>query len=214
MTTDDRDRGSTDDALIRYLGGETHVELSTEDRAEIDALNALLADPTLWAEPPADLEDRIVASIVAEAALTAPPPVSEGTVPKGAVDLAAARTRRADRESRAAQERSRWRRPGFLVTSAAAVAAVALGTVLLIRVLIPQPSFDAALSGTDLSPGASGSVTMTRTDSGWDIHLEATGLPRLDNGQYYQAWLKNAAGVLVPIGSFNEPADAAGRHRS
>ena len=29
-------------------------------------------------------------------------------------------------------------------------------------------------------------------------------LPRLDRGRFYQAWLRNGAGVLVPIGSFNE----------
>ena len=45
---------------------------------------------------------------------------------------------------------------------------------------------------------------MLKTDSGWQIQLDASGLPRLDGGQFYQAWLRNAAGVLVPIGSFNE----------
>ena len=37
--------------------------------------------------------------------------------------------------------------------------------------------------------------------------INATGLPRRDNGAYYEAWLKNAAGVLVPIGTFNQPAE-------
>ena len=41
-------------------------------------------------------------------------------------------------------------------------------------------------------------------DSGWRIELSAAGLPRLANGRYYQAWLKNAAGVLVPVGTFND----------
>jgi hypothetical protein len=67
--------------------------------------------------------------------------------------------------------------------------------------------FAAALHGTELAPTASGSVTMTQTSSGWRIHLKATGLPRLDGGRYYQGWLKDAAGTLVPIGTFNEPAD-------
>jgi hypothetical protein len=31
-----------------------------------------------------------------------------------------------------------------------------------------------------------------------------TGLPHLANGRYYQAWLKNAAGILVPVGTFND----------
>ena len=29
-------------------------------------------------------------------------------------------------------------------------------------------------------------------------------MPRLDDGRFYEAWLKNAGGVLVPIGTFNE----------
>jgi hypothetical protein len=52
-----------------------------------------------------------------------------------------------------------------------------------------------------------GDATLTKTTSGWRIELDATGLPRLDDGRFYQAWLKNAAGVLVPIGSFNEGTD-------
>ena len=45
---------------------------------------------------------------------------------------------------------------------------------------------------------------MTKTESGWRIELSATGLPHLANGRYYQAWLKNSAGVLVPVGTFND----------
>jgi hypothetical protein len=29
-------------------------------------------------------------------------------------------------------------------------------------------------------------------------------LPRCDGGRFYEAWLKNAAGVLVPVGTFND----------
>ena len=50
----------------------------------------------------------------------------------------------------------------------------------------------------------SGNATLTKTESGWRITLSATGLPHLANGRYYQAWLKNAAGILVPIGTFND----------
>ncbi len=93
------------------------------------------------------------------------------------------------------------------MAAAATVAALAVGTVLILRALLPQPQFEAALTPTDLAPGATGTATMTRTDSGWNIHLDATGLPRLDGGQFYEAWLRNADNVLVPIGSFNEGAD-------
>ena len=43
-----------------------------------------------------------------------------------------------------------------------------------------------------------------RQSSGWRIELDATGLPRLAGGRFYEAWLRNSAGVLVPIGTFNE----------
>ena len=64
--------------------------------------------------------------------------------------------------------------------------------------------FRAALAPTELVPGASGDATLTKTSSGWRIRLHATGLPRLDGGRFYEAWLRNPAGVLVPIGTFNE----------
>lgn len=33
--------------------------------------------------------------------------------------------------------------------------------------------------------------------------LRARGLPQRQNGLFYQGWLKNAAGDLVPVGTFN-----------
>jgi hypothetical protein len=64
--------------------------------------------------------------------------------------------------------------------------------------------FHVALASTRLAPGAGGDATLTKTTSGWQIELDATGLPRLDSGRFYEAWLRNAGGVLVPIGTFNE----------
>jgi hypothetical protein len=64
--------------------------------------------------------------------------------------------------------------------------------------------FQAALAPTALAPGARGEATLTQTSSGWRIKLDASGLPRLGGGRFYEAWLRNAAGVLVPIGTFNE----------
>ena len=48
---------------------------------------------------------------------------------------------------------------------------------------------------------------VTRTPSGWRIHLQATGLPRLEGTRFYEAWLRNSTGVLVPIGTFNDGRD-------
>ena len=57
---------------------------------------------------------------------------------------------------------------------------------------------------TDLVPGARGDATLTKASSGWRVELDATGLPRRAGGRFYEAWLRNAAGALVPIGTFNE----------
>ena len=65
-------------------------------------------------------------------------------------------------------------------------------------------SFQAALAATNLAPGASGEATLTKMPSGWRIELDATGLPRRDGGRFYEAWLRNPAGVLVPVGTFND----------
>ncbi len=87
--------------------------------------------------------------------------------------------------------------------AAVAVAAVVVG-IAVSRSGTPAQQFSAALGPTDLAPQASGDATLTKTSSGWRIELDAAGLPRLDAGRFYEAWLKNAAGVLVPIGTFNE----------
>jgi hypothetical protein len=108
-----------------------------------------------------------------------------------------------------AQERARARRArsrGRFVVAGAAVAAVivvAAGIALRGGSSSGQ-QFHAALGATPLSPGAGGSATLTKTTSGWRIDLDATGLRRLDEGRFYEAWLKNAVGTLVPIGTFNE----------
>ena len=107
-----------------------------------------------------------------------------------------------------ARRRSRHRRPPRLVlagaaTTAALVAVVAL-TVIVLGSGSSAESFHAALAPTDLAPGATGEATLTKTTSGWRIELDATGLPRLDAGRFYEGWLRDAAGVLVPVGTFNE----------
>ena len=63
--------------------------------------------------------------------------------------------------------------------------------------------FQASLAATNLAPGAGGNATLTKSSSGWRIDLNATGLPRLDSGRFYEAWLRNSGGVLVPVGTFN-----------
>jgi hypothetical protein len=111
-----------------------------------------------------------------------------------------------------AQQSSRAaRRPRRLaVAGAAAAAALVVAVGVGVAVLGSGSSTEtlhAALGATDLAPDAGGTATLTKTSSGWRIVLHATGLPRLDGGRFYQAWLRNASGALVPVGTFNEGVD-------
>jgi len=102
----------------------------------------------------------------------------------------------------------RRRRIRFAVAGAAAAVLLAVGVTVGVYVNREQPvEFVASLSGTELAPDAAGNVTLTKTPSGWDIRLHATGLPRRADGEFYEAWLKNDAGLLVPIGTFNDGRD-------
>ncbi len=96
------------------------------------------------------------------------------------------------------------RRLAFGGVALAAVAAAAVAVVLVRGSGSPGPRFQAALGPTQLVPAARGEATLTKTSSGWRIHLHATGLPRRSGDRFYEAWLKSSTGVLVPIGTFNE----------
>jgi hypothetical protein len=94
-------------------------------------------------------------------------------------------------------------RPVLVGAAAAAVLAVAAGLGVFSSGSSAE-RFHAALAPTGLLPRATGEATLTKTSSGWRIEVDATGLPRLAGGRFYEAWLRNSAGVLVPIGTFNE----------
>jgi Anti-sigma-K factor rskA len=185
---------TSDDDRILYLSGEAVDALSPQERAELDELRGLLATPATWEEPDAALEDRIVSAIADEARRARP------------VESAPA----APAEPEAQRRRGfRWpfRRPALAFAGGLATAAAAIVVAIVLAVGNSSPAplqFAMVVSGTSLAPGARGSATLTKMASGWEIQLSATGLPHLANGRYYQAWLKNAAGILVPVGTFND----------
>ncbi len=93
------------------------------------------------------------------------------------------------------------------LTAATAVAVLAAGGLVIATRGGDVDGAEFSLGPTEILPTANGHGTATRTDSGWRIELDAEGLPRLDDGRFYQAWLKSDDDVLVPIGSFNEAED-------
>jgi anti-sigma-K factor RskA len=187
-----------DDDRVAYLAGEEGFDIDELSRADLDDLKALLADDALWAEPPAGLEDDVVAAIAAEAARR---PVR----PDGPTPAATPPDRVPARPAVTSLAARRVRRMRVAIGAAAAVVAIAAAGIVVTR--------GGSSSGTDVAleadsiPGASGSANLRRTDSGWRIELDASGLPRRDGGEFYEAWLRNPGGVLVSIGTFNEGAD-------
>jgi hypothetical protein len=187
----------SDDERIAYLAGEPVESLSDADQADLDGLRSMLSSAAMWDEPDPGLEDRIVSTIADAAAQRAPSSPAAAPSPT--------------RPSPARPSRSRFgaffRRPVIAFGSLAAVSAVI--AVMLVVSLggnsgPAQLRFAMVVHGTPLAPGAHGDATLTKTASGWRIELSATGLPHLQNGRYYQAWLKNTAGILVPVGTFND----------
>ena len=176
-----------------------------EDRAQEVVELAALADGSLEPERRDALEARVAASseladrlAEQQRAVALTQSVAEGV---GAPAALRARVE-AQRRSRRGRATPRLVLAGA-ATTAALVAAVAVAVSLLGSGTSAE-TFHAALAPTKLAPGVTGDATLTKTTSGWRIELDATGLPRLDAGRFYEAWLRDDAGVLVPVGTFNE----------
>jgi hypothetical protein len=165
---------------------------------------AALADGTLAPELRPALEARVAASpALAERLAAQQRAVALARRAAGEVEAPAALRARIDAQRRARRVR-RPRRLVLVSVASTAVLAVAIG--LAVRGSGTSGArFRAALGSTALTPGASGQATLTKTSSGWLVRLDASGLPRLAGGRFYEAWMRNDAGVLVPIGTFNEP---------
>jgi hypothetical protein len=171
---------SFDDERTEYLAGGDAGGLDPAELAELDDLRALLADPATWAEPDPGLEDRVVAVVTVEARAR----------PAGGTEGAGGRRRLRTR-----------------ILAAGAGLAVAAAVVVGLLVVGSDPEqrgVELALEGTELRPGAAGAVTVRSGRTGLRLDLDATGLPRRDDGRFYQAWLGNGAGDLVSVGTFHE----------
>jgi hypothetical protein len=146
------------------------------DAAE-EALARLLADPAVWVDAPPSLEAEVVDVIRA----------------------------RAGANQRAPSRPARRRRAYGIATAAAAaiVVAVTLSATVAARVEGPRRDFAAQLTGTERAPNARASAAITKNRGGFTVVLDARGITHLPPGEFYQAWLSNEAGTLVPIGTFS-----------
>ena len=181
------------------MRGRREDEADGEEIAEL----AALADGSLASERRAELEARVAASSELTNRLVEQQRAIALT--RSAVDgVEAPAALRARIEAQRRVRRVRVPRRLVLI-GAPAIAALAVGIgVVVFGSGTSSERFHAALAATELVPGAKGEATLTKTSSGWRIELDATGLPRLAGARFYEAWLRSPAGVLVPIGTFNE----------
>jgi len=162
------------------------------DEAEL----AALADGSLAPERRAALEARVEASPeLAERLAEQRRAVALAQAAAAEIEAPAGLRARVE-----AQRRGRRAPVGRRLVAIGATAAVALTAAL--GVTLFRSSGSGEYLHVSLAP--TGEATLTKTPSGWRIELRARGLPRLANGRFYEAWLRNSAGTLVPIGTFND----------
>ncbi len=164
---------------------------------------AALADGSLAPERRAEVEAHVAASPELAERL-AEQQRAVALFRSAAEEVEAPSALRARIDAQRPQRRTRAPRGLALVGAVTAAALVAAVGLVVLGSGTSAQRFHAALGPTGLVPGARGAAKLTKTTSGWRIELDATGLPRLDDGRFYEAWLRNPAGVLVPIGTFNE----------
>jgi TPR repeat protein len=105
------------------------------------------------------------------------------------------------------ERRRRGHRAGLTLALLGTAAAAIIASMLVVRPSPDSESVQFALTATELAPGAEGTAEVTPEESGLRIELNATGLPRRDNGDFYQAWLRNDDGQTIPIGTFHDGND-------
>lgn len=183
--------------------GRTHDEQNGDlELAEL----AALADGSLPPDRRAAAEERVAASTEL-AELLAEQERAIALTQQAAAETEAPAALRARIGARRRQTRPALSGRPALIGALAAAAVVVAVVVGVLSAGNSTQRLHAALGPTAALPGAAGEATMTKTPSGWRIELHAAGLPRLDNGRFYEAWLKNKAGVLVPVGTFNQGPD-------
>ena len=181
----------SDDDRITYLAGDSVDSLSAQECAHPDELRELLRAPATWAEP------------------------APGTRTASSTRSRLRRALGAPAETPTAKPRSHARRCGSGSASVAPRTRSAGSRRLRPRCgrcgdrhVAQQRARPAALRDGCLRHSACarcGRLRVTyKTGLGWRLELWANGLPHLENGRYYQAWLKNAAGILFAVGTFND----------
>lgn len=168
----------SDDRLAHYLDGG----FDPDPPAEFLTVQQQLAEESIWLEPPAELQEAIVAEITSQR------PVREPV-------------------TRIPQHRTARRRTWQPWAAGAGIAAVAAAIAAVAVIAFPRGDIDRLrMQGTELATAASAIATIRSTDSGEEITLDVRELGPAPEGHYYQAWLRTGpdpADNAVTIGTFH-----------
>ncbi len=167
-----RYRMNPEDPRIEYLASGSGDPAGETDH--LDLIRGLLDQESIWAEPPPEVVDALMASI------------GGGEPPQ----VPAAKPRR----------RVNWTAIAAVLGLTAVLVAMLLGP--LSGTPQPVPEAIVALTGTELAPTLEGRAAVRSTGSGWWIRLEVTGLPPAPEGSYYQGWVGDQSDA-VSIGTFH-----------
>jgi hypothetical protein len=165
---------------VALIAGDGIDALDCDERAELSLLADLLADPATWAQPGAALEDAVVQAVADAPTDSVVVSHPAATVPP------AARARRSRR-----------------LAGLAAAAAVIVGVGAFVAREGSHADFTSQLAATPLAPMAGGRATITHNDAGFRVTLDAHGLPKLADHEYYEAWVRDDEGTLVSLGTFS-----------
>lgn len=143
------------------------------DYERLELIRSLLADESIWSEPPPHVADAILDEIGRDAGPTSP-----------------------------SSEPVRARRP-WAAAAALAAALVALVLGISGILTTADGEIVVAIEGTELEADASGEATVRPTGDGWWIRLEVSELGAAPPGAYYEGWVWNEEGHGVSIGTFH-----------
>jgi anti-sigma-K factor RskA len=87
-------------------------------------------------------------------------------------------------------------------SATAALLVVAVLGVGLLRVIAGDPSSDVPLTATVLAPEAGGEVRVQEVGENFQVELEVWGMPRLEEGEYYEMWYYAQGGGRISCGTF------------
>ena len=173
----------------QLVADRVRIERKLAGRVEGEQPGDLLSDPAAWAVPSPDLAERVQRSVHAESTVGAPHSEHDGSdAPTARISQRLMRT---------------------VLIALLCAFAVLIGMIVLLSALSSAPSepdYSIELTPTGLVPGVSGEVTVTGSDAGVELEIDAPTLPRRGGDQNYRAVVILNDGTAVTLGSFREGA--------